>query len=675
MLVMIGLPVLVAAHSTRLAALSVLPPGTVAAWGMDLSGQASVPGGLSGIVDICAGNDYAIAVRDNGTIVSWGQSFWNSEPLIIHPSVTNVAAVAGLWALRKDGTVVGVGNGQVLGGGFVAVSVRSEPNLLLLEADRTVRNDFRPPPPGLDDVVEISAGAEHNPAAPIERVDCVIEDCVVEEPAINQAEMTTCIHMGAVEIHQGIDIGIHGYHRASVVRNCLIDCDYQINPVAISQIAYSGTTATVTTLLPHGRAVDDWVRIEGALVNGSLDNPYNGSFKITSATSTTFQYTMVATPAAVPAGDMWVDRFSSHYVPNTNLAKSGSGPYTVTVTTLTPHNRVPGNSVLMKNATPAAYNGSFRVSEVLGPKQFRYSIPSDPGTPTAWGFIGAPFQGISNDAGSEAVVEGNRIFNTRIGGPYHDTGSTKDAIVRNNCYRNVVTGPYQRLAGLSDAMPADAITSDGKTATFTIKSTKPHGLTVGQGVRIRNAKIAGSPAPPDTYNGEFAIRSMPTPTSFTYSMKEDPPANSDPGTGTVEALWQVQECRIENNVIDLIPSFMNWGAPTALALVAVPPVDMTPFRVFRRLQVRNNVIRNTDNLSEPVVRNLGIVLGYCEHALIEQNVIDLQIANPIRYSNSTLVRCFNNRDSTGKLIQGYSGSAVQDELTTFIEDAATICLV
>jgi hypothetical protein len=162
MLVMIGLPVLVAAHSTRLAALSVLPPGTVAAWGMDLSGQASVPGGLSGIVDICAGNDYAIAVRDNGTIVSWGQSFWNSEPLIIHPSVTNVAAVAGLWALRKDGTVVGVGNGQVLGGGFVAVSVRSEPNLLLLEADRTVRNDFRPPPPGLDDVVEISAGAEHN---------------------------------------------------------------------------------------------------------------------------------------------------------------------------------------------------------------------------------------------------------------------------------------------------------------------------------------------------------------------------------------------------------------------------------------------------------------------------------------------------------------------------------
>jgi hypothetical protein len=107
---------------------------------------------------------------------------------------------------------------------------------------------------------------------------------------------------------------------------------------------------------------------------------------------------------------------------------------------------------------------------------------------------------------------------------------------------------------------------------------------------------------------------------------------------------------------------------------------MKPFRVFRRVVIRNNVIRYVDNLTEQTVRNVAIELSYCEDALVENNVVDLAIADPIRHSDSNSVKYFNNTNPAGQLIQGAlvppTGVAVkQDELTTFIEDAATLCLL
>jgi hypothetical protein len=88
--------------------------------------------------------------------------------------------------------------------------------------------------------------------------------------------------------------------------------------------------------------------------------------------------------------------------------------------------------------------------------------------------------------------------------------------------------------------------------------------------------------------------------------------------------------------------------------------------------IRNNVIRNMDGLGESPARNGGIVFSYCEDALVENNVIDLPLPNPIWFIASTNVRFFNNRNSAGKLIQGVLGTAKQDELTTLIEDAAIL---
>src|SRR5947208_8910541 len=91
----------------------------------------------------------------------------------------------------------------------------------------------------------------------------------------------------------------------------------------------------------------------------------------------------------------------------------------------------------------------------------------------------------------------------------------------------------------------------------------------------------------------YNIESVPTPTTFTYKMATDPQADADAFTGTVNALWQAQQCVIENNIIELIPSYMDWGSPVGIDLIAGPPTPYVDIgaRVFRRLVIRNNVIR------------------------------------------------------------------------------------
>jgi hypothetical protein len=382
-----------------------------------------------------------------------------------------------------------------------------------------------------------------------EVVDCVIEECICEQPFISNKEVTTVINIGAGE--RSTD-GVTTWHRACAVRNCVVDCEYKVNPVPISQITFTGTTATVTTIAPHGRAANDWVRIAGALVNGSIDNPFNGSFQITSITSTTLQYTMAATPAASPLGQMWVDRFSSHYVPITTMMRSGTGPWTITVTTGTPHFRVPGNNVVINQAAPLAYNGSFKITNVLSPTQLQFVLATDLGDPTAWSHIGVQFQAISNDAGTGAVVEGNRIFNCRVGGPYHDTYTTKDILARNNHYRGVVVGIAQGLGviygfGLSttsDYIPM-SLARSGANAVAT--TTKQHGfVAISDFVRI--AGVTGPDA--ELYNGRHQVTAVPNANTFQYfaGVSNDPTGSPGYATDDRQRILNSLTYTLENGV-------------------------------------------------------------------------------------------------------------------------------
>ncbi len=549
---------------------------------------------------------------------------------------------------------------------------------------------------GVECFVLVSGGAHANLEAeqpPKVVYDCVIEDCIVERPSPNNVRETTCILMnvserGPVVPPDNLD-GLAAYHRGCVVRNCVVDCEYKANPVSIASIVINTGVATVTTRQPHGRQDGDWVRISGAIVNGSTNNSFNGSYTISNSTTFSFTYNpSTPAPTSNPTGDIWVGRWPSHYVPISDISPWDTITHLVTVTTLTPHFVIKDGQAAITNVNypnSSGYNGTFKVQDVLDWKRFTYSLPSDPGAHGALGnaIVGVNFQAVTIDGGSEAVMEGCHILNCGYGGPYHDTWSSKDLIVRNNHYRAVLTGPYQFMGRVGGFIKAASLTHgdpDDYTAKFTINSSLPHGFTVGQAVRITAYKLEnGNPIPNDTYNGVFAIKSVPTDQSFTYTMLSIPEDNVDVGTTpppTVEALWQVGQCIIENNIIELIPHFNNWGPPKGIGFSgAFEFGTFSSFRIWRRAVIRNNVIRYVDSLTEGTAYNQGINFNACEDVLVENNVIDLLSSSPIGYGGCTSVRCFNNRDPSGKLIQGVVGTAKQDELTTFIEDAAILSIL
>lgn len=114
-----------------------LPAGTVVAWGDDTYGQTAVPPGLTGVIDVAAGQFHSLALKSDGTVVAWGRD--DHGQATIPPGLTNVVAIATHrntnLALKSDGTVVAWGsnnNGQA-----------------------TI-------PPGLDDVIAIAAGSTHS---------------------------------------------------------------------------------------------------------------------------------------------------------------------------------------------------------------------------------------------------------------------------------------------------------------------------------------------------------------------------------------------------------------------------------------------------------------------------------------------------------------------------------
>ena len=53
---------------------------TVTAWGGNLTGGTLVPAGLSGVRAIAAADGYSAALKDDGTVVTWGGSDYATVP-------------------------------------------------------------------------------------------------------------------------------------------------------------------------------------------------------------------------------------------------------------------------------------------------------------------------------------------------------------------------------------------------------------------------------------------------------------------------------------------------------------------------------------------------------------------------------------------------------------------
>ena len=144
--------------------------GPVAAWGRNLSGECLPPPGLSNVVSLAGGIGTSLAVRTDGTVVSWLVSLGSNFPA----SVSNVVEMTATgyifnYALRADGTVVSWNKSIPLMPSALSnvVSVAAGFNFgMALRAEGTVVGLGNPPwatvPAGLNHVTAIACGSTHS---------------------------------------------------------------------------------------------------------------------------------------------------------------------------------------------------------------------------------------------------------------------------------------------------------------------------------------------------------------------------------------------------------------------------------------------------------------------------------------------------------------------------------
>ncbi|MBL9169356.1 MAG: hypothetical protein JNN07_16570 [Verrucomicrobiales bacterium] len=599
-----------------------------------------------------------------------------------------------------------------------------------------------------------------------QRYNCVVEECVIEQPGLRSVRETTCLHLfsSRAALSRGgsptVYNGFSAFNRSCVFRNNYVNCEYVENPVSIGSLVTpaTGTQATVTTRTSHGLSAGNWFRLYGAFYNNGYDNDFVGSFQVDASpvpTATTFSYTpsgsIPRNTSPMAGSQMWLGRFPSMRVavsqttPFPSLTQITTTPneWELTVATETAHFLLPGSTVVIEGTKPAAptsgdnqtINAEWTVvanGNGLTRRGFKcrriYATGKDPSlsgtlSDLTQGACGVVFQALAMSGATSSVIEGNQISHCQSAGPYNDTAATGSLVIRNNQFRWVRRGPNYNMGrnsntelGAAPQVSASSLEAlAGETfATFTVKHLDntggspnpvavPHGLVVGQPIAIIGATVGGVPSA--LFNIISTVRSVSLDNnSFTYALNTIPmfnvtADNPTPPTRPPEVISCnfTRDLLIENNAIELIPTGVSSSQRSiAIRCLATPTGPFNPpapdpyvpdrFRAFGNVQIQNNLVRyvtSPDGSSLPgdVSQDKAVDLAYVINGNVENNVIDVANQLPMSHWRSNSVVYFNNRKSSGQLIQG----ALQDpagspfypvqELSTLIEDAMALALL
>ena len=86
--------------------------GSVVGWGLNTSGQTTIPTGLSGVKAIAGGGSHSLALKEDGSVVAWGYN-GDGRATVPDGASSGVKAIAGgtahSLALKEDGSVVAWG--------------------------------------------------------------------------------------------------------------------------------------------------------------------------------------------------------------------------------------------------------------------------------------------------------------------------------------------------------------------------------------------------------------------------------------------------------------------------------------------------------------------------------------------------------------------------------------
>lgn len=291
-------------------------------------------------------------------------------------------------------------------------------------------------------------------------------------------------------------------------------------PLTVTAVTGAGTT-TVTITGTFTIAANSLIYIQNA-----ADANANGWWYTTAGGTNTMT---VTTTNVVASGNQYNAAltyvylgyfYSSCGIPVGSNAITNAGT-TCTATTTNPHGLSAGSLVYVTNttATTNAPNGAWVVATVLTANTFTFVVAN------------APTGTITNSAASNVIfarpagyVE-SRSFD---GGVAFSAGATvpnSQLIRQTRRYFRYQSGKgIQFSTGTSLCPPliVTSITSSGSTATVT--SRFAHNLAVGCTVSIAGADQGA-------YNGSFTIATVPSPTTFTYTMLAAPGVS--PATGQI----------------------------------------------------------------------------------------------------------------------------------------------
>ena len=113
--------------------------GTVAAWGTNNAGQASVPPGLDRVTAISARFLHSLALREDGSVVGWGDNTLGQRVIPTDLAVSGVAA-----------------------GGYFSTVLRSNGTVLIASDNQLEAFGFANIPPDLSNVTAVAAGLYHS---------------------------------------------------------------------------------------------------------------------------------------------------------------------------------------------------------------------------------------------------------------------------------------------------------------------------------------------------------------------------------------------------------------------------------------------------------------------------------------------------------------------------------